>query len=117
MINISIDDKNGYLELIDNLILSENGTHLVFSSDYMKNSIFIPNSVEIIENNMLYESNFENVIFGNSVKEIKERALYANREIESIVLPNSLQIIPRHSFHAKRITNPDGNRAEIRHEL
>lgn len=124
---ISLSNSNNYISVKDGVLFDSNktlvtypltksnssytvpsGTKVIgeYALDYADlKSVYLPDSVEVIEDNAFYFSGVENISFSRNLKEIGRLAFAHCHGIKSLELPDSVNRIGDHAFDYTDISN------------
>ena len=94
---LSIDSLNTNYKLINNVLYTANMDTLI-SCYLRKDTIIVPEGVEVIDNDAFVKTNFLKVILPEGLVRINERAFYESN-IRNIYLPQTLSFIGKDAFN------------------
>ena len=99
LITITIDENNNQFQVKENVLMSKDGTRVIYSPTSLSNNKFIvPKEVETIEEFAFAENSLTSISFNYQLKEISETSFFGNRQLKRLFLPPSITHIDHYSF-------------------
>lgn len=100
---ITISEENPTFCSENNIIYSKDKTQIHFSAPNQTGNYIMPNTVEYINQNALYNSKLYSIKFSENLKHIYKNGLSNCTNLMALILPNSLTTIGYMSTHIRNL--------------